>query len=148
MTLKRLIEFSEREDLERQNRLDERRSWETLFLLSPYDVLWLIDEGIPGKELRSDDEMKRIESRLVQLGFHIKLEDRIKSYFQELDQKIVYADPWFNKGIKFFVFKKPLLKRPTSKSSRTQLLGSFEFLDRKEKDLKKHYEKLRDLLTI
>ena len=148
MTSNRLIEFSEREDLEKQNRLDERRSLETLFLLSPYDVPLLIDEGISGKEPRSDDEMTWIEGRLVQLGFQIKLEDRTKSYFQELDQNIVYADPRFNKGIKFSVFKKPLLKRPTSKSSRTQLLGSFEILDRKEKDLKKHYEKLRDLLTI
>ena len=123
------------EAIEKQKHTIQRRKTEILYKIAPNREPELIDEGF-GIVPRSDDEMAWAENRLVDLGFQISCETNIKSYINEQESLVVYADPRAKGEIKFTVYKKPL-----SKSNRKRYWGnSFSLKDNWKNDIRGKYE--------
>lgn len=143
--------FGETDRLERireTEELAERRETELLYLISPDNEPRLVDEsflpGLPLDAPRDTDRLRWAEKRLVNMGFEIRTKDRIRSYEDEHDSFVVFADPREEGRISFLVFKKPLPKNLTSKRrSRKHItsMGEFYILDTWHVDLKGKYQK-------
>jgi hypothetical protein len=84
----------------------ERRRSEILYKIDTNKSPVLIDEGIPFDDFRSVDEMAWAEDRLLALGFKIDLDRNVKSYTDESDTFIVYADARRKYQIEFSIYLK------------------------------------------
>lgn len=127
-----------KEQVDKAKNLEKRKKEEILYRIRPFDEPEVIDAGYSWKDPRDSDAMTWAEDRLKNLGFTLELTDRIKSYFKDYKNVIVFADPRSNKRIDFFVYKKPL---PKSKSRLNKFsLGNFYFLDTWKKDLSEKFE--------
>jgi hypothetical protein len=93
--------------------LAERRQTETLYRVSPDGEPLLEDEGpTPGRS-RSPGELGWAEDRLRSLGFRCVVDGRTRSWVDETDRYVVYADLRSAGEIGFEVWPKPLPARPT-----------------------------------
>jgi hypothetical protein len=129
-------ETEEREEAERALLLANRKKTETLYEVAPNRDPLLIDELWYGTTVRNEEEMTWAEQRLVDLGFQINIQDRVKSYINEQDTYIVYADPRAKGKITFTIYKRPL---PT-KSKITPALQYFQIPDNWKNDLRGKYQ--------
>ena len=105
------LRFSAREEearLERQASLERRRASETLFRLDPREKPVLVDQGLRGASARGSEGLEWATSRLEELGFHVREEERVRSFVEEQSAYIVYADPRAEGEITFRFFQKTL----------------------------------------
>jgi len=106
--------FSAAEKAEQEEQLKheaQRRLTETLYQVEPKGAPMLIDSIWMKEQARNSEEMIWAENRLIELGFQINLDGNIKSYTDDREELLVYADPRCNGEINFSAYKKPLSKR-------------------------------------
>lgn len=108
---RKFSEAEEAEEIEKKKIIAERKKTEILYKTDAYNAPQLIDEIGFGGTVRNEDELLWAENRVTELGFQISLEANIKSYLNDRQDFIVYADPREKGEIKFKVFKKPLPKK-------------------------------------
>lgn len=97
--------------LEQQKRKNERMQSEILIRTGPTSEPELLDETGYFGEPRNKIEWIKAESRLVELGFQMSEEERVRQYVFDAEGYGVYADPRSNKEIEFRVYRKPFPKR-------------------------------------
>ena len=136
-------QFSEAENAERiaeYNHTIERSKTETLFLTAPDKAPGLIDESIYSlNSARTPEQLAWAEQRVQSLGFQITMNNRIKSYTEDTESYIVYADPREVGHIYFRVYKKNYTK--SGKLKLTQAGYRFDIQDRWKNDLRGKYDK-------
>ena len=98
--------FREKQAEEAASIARERRRSEILYKIDANKSPVLIDEGIPFDNFRSVDDMAWAEDRLLALGFKIDLDRNMKSYTDESDTFLVYADPRRKYQIEFSIYLK------------------------------------------
>lgn len=128
--------FAKQEAAEREaesERLKQRRQTETMFQLGPKNPPQLVDEQLYRGTPRNNEELQWAEQRLVDIGFQVQVNGRIKAYTQEHDKHVVYADPRAKGRIEFYVYPKH------QKPRRTRFRRSFYMLDTWKHDLKGKY---------
>ena len=112
------------------------------------EILWRVDQDEPRlsdegiflslglRELRDKESLAFAEDRLTRLGFKRTIDANVRSYIQETDDFIVYADPRARGRIEFRVYSKK--KKPR------RLFGllhtSFDLQDRWKNDLTGEYK--------
>lgn len=119
---------------EQLKQIEERKLNETLYLTSPDGPPELIETGRYWSPERCDKGIVWAESRLTELGFKIKLDGKTKSYIDDREDIIVYADPRTDKEISFRAYKKPLSKRAN------KALKHFKLRDSWKHGLKEKYQ--------
>ncbi len=132
--------FRAADEAERAKQLEhkaQRLLNETVYRIEPNGTPMLIDTSCMQYETRTGEEMIWAENRLVELGFKIIQEDNIKSYIDEREYFLVYADPRCNGGIRFFAYKKPLTTKPR-KAIKT--IDEYKIYDAWKHDLKDKYK--------
>jgi hypothetical protein len=125
---------------QRERKLEEeRRRTETLYQTAP-DQTKLINEGIGYQAApRNEGGMAWAEERLAGLGFEAKTEGNVKSYTDEREDFIVYADLRSPKEISFRVYRKSFMKGKTPRVKYKYLI-SFSLPDEWKHDLCSKYE--------
>jgi hypothetical protein len=127
--------------------LAKRKTTEMLFLADPSGQPKLFQERLLfGNERRNNDEMTWAEKRLGDLQFRVLTADRVRSYVDERDEIIVYADPRAKGAIEFNAYRRRASK---SKSSRPKFsrIGTLRLPDRWKNDLGKKYDEWLAMLT-
>jgi len=132
-------EAKQKENEDSHRKVQHRLRTEILYQTGPFDAPELIDNrGLLSNRVRTPTEMEWAEQRLVELGFRVQLDGKVRSYTAETDDMMVYADPRESKQITFCPFKKPLLK---SGKTRWGYRNTFFILDSWKNDIKGKYEK-------
>lgn len=106
-------EFSTAEEaqkLEQQKIKNERMQREILIRTGPTSKPELLGETGYFGEPRKPSDWVKVESRLVELGFQMSEEERVRQYVLDAEEYGVYADPRSNKEIEFRVYRKPFPK--------------------------------------
>lgn len=106
--------FGEAERAERLKQESERKQrlqTEDLWLFGPYDDPVLFESPYFSDMLRGPESAIWAQERIQELGFHYKVEGRVRSYILEKDGFVVYADHRNNKKIEFVIAKTPLFKK-------------------------------------
>jgi hypothetical protein len=131
---------SERRTTEERNaELAARRKVQTLYRISPNGEAELATADIFG-DVRNAAGIAWAEERLEALGFHVQIDNRIKSYTKDHCEFVVYADPRTEGTIKFSVFK-GTRQRGRIRHSAWQPTPSFNIPDRWKHGLSEKYEK-------
>jgi hypothetical protein len=118
-----------------------RRTTETLYRVAPDLDPELLDEGIGYRAIpRNASELACAEQRLADLGFQLATEGNVKSYTDERETVVVYADPRANDEISFTVYRKPLPKRSRVHRVRTWASNRFYIKDNWKNDIRGKYE--------
>ena len=131
------VRLFQKEQEEKEKIYSQRRQKEIQYITRPEGKPELIDEGISRlNEPRNKGQLLWAESRIAQLGFTTKLDGNIKTYINENDNSIAFADPRVVGHIRINVYKKPL---PT-KERYSGIITSFSFMDTWKHDLLKKYE--------
>ena len=121
--------------------LVERKASELLFLLGPNSKPVLYDEGISSwHRLRNTDEMAWAEQRLNELGFKVSAVDRAKSYVDEQERYIVYADPRRKGEIALAAYARLAPTKAKGARPRFKTLGIFCIPDRWKNEIPKKYQ--------
>jgi hypothetical protein len=121
--------------------LVQRRSSEILFLVDPNGKPVLFDEkSYFGSGARSREEMSWAEKRLNDLHFRTLTVDRVKSYIDEQDRYLVYADPRAKGRIEFTAYVRPALKKTKGAKVKYRSIGTFRIPDTWKNDLFKKYK--------
>lgn len=108
----RFQESDARERAANAARIRERRRSEVLYRIDPLSEPVLGDDFLRhGCAARSDSQLAWAESRLSALGFRCTVDGRIKSFVDEQESHIVYADPRVEGEIQLLVYRLPLPKR-------------------------------------
>jgi hypothetical protein len=129
------------EEAQKRARIAERKQSETLYRIAPDREPELIDEGIGYRATaRNENELAWAERRLVDLGFQIICEERIKSYTSEHEDFVVYADPRANGEITFRAYKKPLPRQSRVRRIRTGAFNFFRLMDSWKNDIRGKYQ--------
>lgn len=127
--------FFETEEQEKA-RIQERKKHETLYKAAPRDEPKLLDEGFSlFQRPRTLKELAWAEARLATLGFLTLTDDRVRSYIDERERFVVYADPCEHGQISFRVYAKPVPKR-----GHTSQISDFRLFDRWKNDIRRKYE--------
>lgn len=132
---------AEREqDTEKAELLVKRRASELLFNVAPERAPLLFDErlyfgGVP----RNQEEMTWAEQRLGDLGFRTVTSDKVRSYIDEQEHYIVYADLRVKGRIDFAAYRRRASKRAGAKPS-LRAIGTFRIPDIWKNDLLKKYQ--------
>ena len=145
-------EFSETDQLEKAERtklLVNRKKIETLYVLEPDREPVLIDELFwHSSDIRNEEEMAWVEQRLIDLGFEIVIQDRIKTYIDKQDTCIVYADPRAKGQIYFTVYKRLIPNKPEKLPTYRRMLQSFRIADNWKNDLRgKYHQRVEQALN-
>lgn len=139
-----------RETVDQHEQMKQHREQTAKSTRRATEILWrvdqdepkLIDEGlwlsIDG--VRDEESLAFAEERLAQLGFKCSLKGKVKSYTQETEDFIVYADPRTRKHIEFRIFS----KRKKPKRLFGSAHGSFKLQDGWKNDLPKKYKAMLD----
>jgi hypothetical protein len=123
----------------KRERLEERRRIENLYR-TELDKTELVDEGIGyGNTPRDESGMAWAEERLAGLGFEPKTEGNVKSYTDEREDFVVFADPRRPGEIRFQVYRKSLTKGKTPRV-KYKYVTSFGLSDKWKNDLRGKYE--------
>lgn len=138
-----------RERAEAQAEIDRRKQTETLYQIGPDRDPELMRVGDSWHPARGEEGLAWAEDRLEKLGFKKTLEGRVKSYAQEHDTFIVYADPREEGRIDFVVYTLPLPRRPRSPRQPFRMRPRFKVMDTWKHDIDKKYAaRLKDALGI
>lgn len=118
----------------------KRKDTETLFLNAPNGEPCLLDERLYSGTARTAEEMTWAEQRLRDLGFGISIVGRVKSYIDEREEIVVYADPRAKGRINFTAY----LRKAPKKAARPQLnlrhIGTYYIQDTWKNDLSTKYQ--------
>ncbi len=133
--------IEEEEAAQKRAHTAQRKKTETLYRIAPDREPELLDEGLSyGATPRNESELVWAEQRLVALGFQVTCEDNVKSYTDEREDFVVYADPRANGEIRFMVCRKPLPKKSRTPRVRTGYATSFFLKDTWKHDIQGKYE--------
>jgi hypothetical protein len=133
-------ETEQREESERAMLLASRKKTETLYKVALDRGPLLIDEQLwYDTVIRNEEEMVWAEQRLIDLGFRINIQDRIKSYIDEQETYLVYADPRVKGQITFTIYKGPLPTKSETMRTRSRALQRFRIPDNWKNDLRGKY---------
>lgn len=130
-------QFSAREieeNTEKGKLMAKRRLSETLYRIKPNGAPELLDEiyfDLPRKQA----EMDFAEQRLINLGFHVALEENVKSYTREYEDVVVFADPRAANVVRFYVYPKQ-----NGKGKRLHSYNNFFLRDNWKNDITGKYE--------
>lgn len=137
-------QFREGEHAEREQqarRIAERRKIETLYQVTPDAEAQLLDDSsVMGRHPRTESEMAWAEQRLTNLGFHIAEENQVKTYTDEQETFITYADPRYRGQIAFNIYQLPLPQKAGRRKGPMSKRGSFYLRDEWKLDLHSKYE--------
>jgi hypothetical protein len=123
-----------------QDALTERRRTETVYRTSPVGEPKLVDEGAYSwSPARTPDQLAWAEERLKGLGVRCVVADNVRSWLDERDDCVVYADPRHAGRINFEVWRKPLPKKMGGQLRLSRRCGHFYLLDSWKKDLASKY---------
>jgi hypothetical protein len=125
--------FNKQEEAEKR-KTKARRQRETLYKIGLSQSPELIDELPSWQSARNPEELAWAEKRLVTLGFKIVSDGSVKSYIDELDHFVVYADPRAKNRIGFSVYKKSIA------TGHNPPINSFSLLDGWKHDLLGKYQ--------
>jgi hypothetical protein len=120
----------------RQQIKAQRLRTETLYQSAPNGTPKLLDDGSFLFRPRTPEQLSWAEKRLTDLGFKVRVDGNVKSYIDERDEVVVYADPTSPSKIEFRAYKVPIQKRGMQ-----QPLNSFYIPDWWINDLKLKYER-------
>ncbi|NHZ38232.1 hypothetical protein [Massilia rubra] len=129
---------AEREqEAEKADLLAERKSSEILYMVDPNGEPGLFDERLHFGGARNTDEMSSAEMRLAELQFRTSTVGRVRSYVDEQEKYVVYADPRVKGRIDFAAYV-----RPSPKGGRRKFkeLGRFQMPDSWKKNLAAKYQ--------
>jgi hypothetical protein len=126
--------FHEAEERAKAHML-KRKNTETLYQVGSNQRPKLLDEGLFLTRARTLAELAWAEERLAKLGFLTTTEGRVRSYKDEREQFVVYADPRGYGRISFTVCSKSIAKR-----GRIQASGWFGLRDNWKNDIRGKYE--------
>ena len=118
-----------------QVKLKLRRTKEVQYMVSPYVVPRLLDEGLYPGQVRSAENLVWAEARLLELGFLSSTKTKVRAYIRETSNAIAYADPRQTGAISFAVLLKPIQEGLRRWEIRRIPVGSFRILDGWRKDL-------------
>ncbi len=105
-------EAEKQEQVAKGKQIADRRKSEFLYRIDPTSDPLLVDEGIGyGGVPRDEAHLEWAEQRVKSLGLTVSTEDRIKTYCEELNAHVVFADIRSNGRIDFRVYEKPLAKK-------------------------------------
>lgn len=118
----------------------QRRKTETLYRVSLGGEPKLLDDGCYSwSPSRSPEQLVFAEERLKSLGFQCVVDDNVKTWVDERENHVVYADPRQAGRLEFEVWRKPLPKRIVRNSQNRHMAGRFHLLDSWKNDLQKKY---------
>jgi hypothetical protein len=114
-----------------------RREVEILYKNGPHEEPTLFEERCwLGDVPRTEEEFQWAEQRLTQLGFSIKVDERVRSYLKEYSDCTIFADPRATKKITFYVYPKKATKSRRGYSP----VRHFFIMDSWKHDLVKKFE--------
>lgn len=119
----------------------KRKKGEMLYRTAPDVEPKLIDEGLRVGKGRNAETLAWAEGRLAELGFKVTVEGNVKTYVDEREHLVVFADPRGEGEISFLVFSKPLPRHLRSVGIRQGMLGSFSLMDDWKHDIREKYER-------
>jgi hypothetical protein len=136
------------ERAEAQAEIDRRKQTETLYQIAPDREPELMDAGYSLHRARSEKSLSWAEDRLQELGFKKTLQDRVKSYTQEHEAFIVYADLREEGRIEFVVYKLPIPERGRYSRRPFAMHPQFVVMDTWKRDIQEKYAaRLKDALS-
>lgn len=125
--------FHKQEEAEKR-KMEARRRRETVYKTGPSQSPELIDKLSSWQRARRPDELAWAEKRLATLGFKIASDGSVKSYIDERDHFVVYADPRAKNRIGFSVYEKSVA------TGHNPPIISFSLLDSWKHDLPGKYQ--------
>ncbi|WP_262299686.1 hypothetical protein [Microvirga sesbaniae] len=105
---------SKSEQIEREERRQREAEEAEAKARRAVETLWRVDQGAPklinelwfSEQARDEESLAVAEGRLAQIGFKLSVDGNIKSYMEETESYIVYADPRVQGRIEFKVYSK------------------------------------------
>lgn len=124
-----------------------REATETLYRTGPSCLGKLVDDGIWFKEPRTADGLAWAEKRLLDLGFELVIDGRVRAYTKGGENWLVYADPRAVGMITFRLYRPSKRKTAKGKASWGPTPREFTIHDQWKNDLTgKFASRLAELL--